>query len=142
LPALSDAWNNPGLATGMTHTDDTKKDGLDHPFLYPGMDSIPQGARKAVRLYPGMDSIPQGARKAVRLYPEMDRLKIAPCIFRTPTFLGGRLKIAPCIFRTSHIHVGRILQGTRKAMRVFGDFVNEKYQQKRACDYRAGFVYA
>jgi hypothetical protein len=125
LPALSDAWNNPGLATGMTHTDDTKKDGLDHPFLYPGMDSIPQGARKAVRLY-----------------PEMDRLKIAPCIFRTPTFLGGRLKIAPCIFRTSHIHVGRILQGTRKAMRVFGDFVNEKYQQKRACDYRAGFVYA
>ncbi|RKZ69478.1 MAG: hypothetical protein DRQ44_02940, partial [Gammaproteobacteria bacterium] len=26
------------------------------------------------------------------------------------------LKIAPCIFRTSHIHVGRIPQGARKAV--------------------------
>jgi hypothetical protein len=126
----------------MTRTDDTKKDGLDHPFLCPWMDrqifcscnictSTVRGGR-----------IPQGARTAVRLCPWMDGQKIAPCIFRTSHFHVGRQKIAPCIFRTSHFHVGRILQGARKAVRMFGDFAKEKLHQKRVCYCHAGFVYA
>ncbi len=68
-----------------------EKDGLGHPFLYPGKD---------------------------------------------------RLKIAPCIFRTSHIHVGRIPQGARKAVRLFSNLVTEKYQLKMVYCCHAGFVYA
>ena len=78
------------------------------PHIHVGR--ITQGARKAVRLYPWMDGISQGARKAVRLYPWMDGLKIAPCIFRTP-----------------HIHVGRIMQGARKAVRFRLNLTNFRY---------------
>ena len=53
LPVLNDFWNKPGTEPGMTQMDCLEKDGLGHPFLCPGMDSIPQGARKAVRLCPG-----------------------------------------------------------------------------------------
>ena len=47
-----------------------EKDGLDHPFLCPWMDGIPQRARKAVRLCPWMDG-----------------LKIAPAFSALPTFM-------------------------------------------------------
>jgi hypothetical protein len=68
LPVLNDFWNKPGSVAGMTQMDCLEKDGLGHPFLYPGKDGqiscscnictstirggrIPQGARKAVRLF-------------------------------------------------------------------------------------------
>jgi len=110
----------------MTQTDCLEKDGLSHPFLCPG--------RTVFRKEPG---------KAVRLCPGMDGQISCSCNICTSTIHGGRLKTAPCIFRTTHIHVGRIPQRARKAVRMFTGLVNEKCQLKlMASSCSPGFVYA
>ena len=40
--------------------------------------------------------------------------------------VGGRLKIAPCIFRTPHIHVGRMSQRVRDGGATIGNLLSGK----------------
>ena len=76
----------------------------------------------------------QGARKAVRLCTGSTGGKLLPAFSTLPTpmwvvsaksqeggavmSMDGRAENCSCIFRTSHVHVGRMLQGARKAVRL------------------------